>query len=312
MLILGLCCAAVSACTLTPKYKPDASVTHPAVGHPAPPSSAQQANASEAFTPYADVGSDPADALAPSMTQEDLLKACMNNLGFAGTSGAYGDVLQSQDTQPYGSWGYLGGAAEAEQDAFAPVLFVAGSSLFVDGNAARPSAAGEHAMNKCLSITGKFFATQMSGPLSLITTLGNDIQADMQHDPAVKSATRAWSACMAQNGYHMTNPASVVGLKAFAGQRIAAIGAGQAVTSASDALYQYKSDFNPSPSQRRALVAMAVADADCTQSTDLGGIWFAVQASYAQQIVNQNQQALNSAVTEYRTAYQKALAALPR
>jgi hypothetical protein len=62
---------------------------------------------------------------------------------------------------------------------------------------------------------------------------------------------------------------------------------------------------------RQAQLAAAVTDANCTQSADLAGIYFAVQASYEQQLVNANQQALTSAVRRYRTAYQKELAKLP-
>ena len=54
-----------------------------------------------------------------------------------------------------------------------------------------------------------------------------------------------------------------------------------------------------------------VTDANCTQSTDLAGIYFAVQASYEQQIVNANQQALNSAVQQYKAAYARELKKLP-
>ena len=54
-----------------------------------------------------------------------------------------------------------------------------------------------------------------------------------------------------------------------------------------------------------------VTDADCTDSTDLAGIYFAVQASYEQQIVNANQQALSTAVQQYRAAYAKEVNKLP-
>jgi hypothetical protein len=56
---------------------------------------------------------------------------------------------------------------------------------------------------------------------------------------------------------------------------------------------------------------VAVTDATCTDSSDLAGIYFAVQASYEQQIVNANQQALTTAVQQYRAAYAKELKNLP-
>ena len=65
-----------------------------------------------------------------------------------------------------------------------------------------------------------------------------------------------------------------------------------------------------SPSAQRAQLAAAVTDSGCAQSTDLAGIYFAVQASYEQQLVNANQQALTTAVRQYRAAYQRELAKL--
>jgi hypothetical protein len=53
-----------------------------------------------------------------------------------------------------------------------------------------------------------------------------------------------------------------------------------------------------------------VSDSGCTASTDLAGIYFAVQASYEQQLVNSNQQALNAAVRQYRAACKNELAEL--
>jgi len=66
-----------------------------------------------------------------------------------------------------------------------------------------------------------------------------------------------------------------------------------------------------SPAANQAQIAAAVTDATCTESADLAGIYFAVQASYEQQIVNANQQALNSAVQQYKAAYAKELKKLP-
>ena len=62
--------------------------------------------------------------------------------------------------------------------------------------------------------------------------------------------------------------------------------------------------------KNQAQIAMAVTDADCTQSADLAGIYFAVQASYEQQIVNLNQQQLNTAVEQYHAAYGKEVSKL--
>jgi hypothetical protein len=58
-------------------------------------------------------------------------------------------------------------------------------------------------------------------------------------------------------------------------------------------------------------IAMAVADADCTLTSDLSGIYFAVQASYEQQFVSANQQALNAGIRQYKAAFAHALKTMP-
>ena len=70
-------------------------------------------------------------------------------------------------------------------------------------------------------------------------------------------------------------------------------------------------DSQVSAAANQAQIAAAVTDAGCTDSTDLAGIYFAVQANYEQQIVNANQQALTTAVQQYRAAYAKELNKLP-
>jgi hypothetical protein len=67
----------------------------------------------------------------------------------------------------------------------------------------------------------------------------------------------------------------------------------------------------PTAAQNQQQIAMAVADANCTLSSDLAGIYFAVQASYEQQFVSANQQALNAGVRQYKAAFARELKALP-
>jgi uncharacterized protein YpuA (DUF1002 family) len=66
-----------------------------------------------------------------------------------------------------------------------------------------------------------------------------------------------------------------------------------------------------STAANQAQIATAATDANCTQSADLAGIYFAVQTSYEQQIVNENAQALNAAVQQYKAAYARELRKLP-
>jgi hypothetical protein len=134
------------------------------------------------------------------------------------------------------------------------------------------------------------------GPLAGIASLTNDILSDVAQDASVKSATTAWAACMATSGYSYSQPQTVFfqQIRAmYGGQRN--ISPGEPVSSAAN----------------EAQVAAAVTDAGCTQSADLAGIYFGVQASYEQQMVSANQQALAAAVRQYRAAYAGELGRLP-
>lgn len=65
LVILICCCAGLSACTAAASTGPVTAVSTPAVGRPAPPSSAQAALSRMAFTPYAALGQSDNDGLAP-------------------------------------------------------------------------------------------------------------------------------------------------------------------------------------------------------------------------------------------------------
>src|SRR6185295_19142257 len=67
----------------------------------------------------------------------------------------------------------------------------------------------------------------------------------------------------------------------------------------------------PTAAQNQTQIAMAVADANCTLSSDLSGVYFAVQASYGKQFVSANQQALNAGVRKYKAAFAHELKTMP-
>jgi hypothetical protein len=309
-LVLGLaacCCTALTACTAAAPKGPNTTVTTPSLGRPTPPASAQAALSSEAFTPYAALGLSDNDGLAPGESSYALAGPCMSAAGYPGVALGEGIVPISISlgadgglafTQPWGSWGYLG-AADAQQYGFLVPPGTALSTLGLGGGLAGnpPSvpAAEQAEGDKCGTIMQDFGNTTQDGALAGVAALSNDIDNDVAHDPAVKAASRAWSACMARNGYTFAQPQAVWGqeLRAMYGSGSISIGA------------------PVSTSAQQAQVAAAVTDADCTQSTDLAGIYFAVQASYEQQLVNANQQALAAAVKQYRAAYAKELAKLP-
>jgi hypothetical protein len=292
--LLTCCCAALTACTAAAPTGPDTSVTTPAVGRPPAPASAKAAVSSEAFTSYAALGLSSNDGLAPGKSFSTFAAACMTAAGYpsAGSSSVmasigvtiWGGLLAVGS--PWGGWGYLG-ATDAQQYGFIPPS----SALSALGFGAGPSSSAslsppeQAAAGKCTTIEQDLVHPVEDGPLAGITTLGNDILTDVGQDPAVQTATRAWSACMAKNGYSFPQPLAV-----YPKER-PPVNTSAPVSAAAN----------------QAQLATAVTDADCTQSSDLAGIYFAVQASYEQQLVTANQQALAAAVTQYRADYNKAL-----
>lgn len=308
VLLTGICCATLAACTADASSGPDVTVTDPAVGRPAPPDSVQAALSRMAFTPYAALGLSNNDGLAPGESTDELSSACMSAAGYPGaSSGAPLGVAISDAglsfSQPWGPWGYLG-LATAEQYGFLRPAGSALSSLGIDAsdpdtNPDSLPAAEQTAMGKCATIVEDFTNEVGNGPLAGIQTLTNDVYNDVQHDSQVKTATKAWSTCMARNGYSYPDPVTMFKSEL---RSLSGAGPGQSVVVGGTPV---------SASQNEAQIAMAVADANCTDSLDLAGIYFAVQASYEQQLVSANQQALGAAVQQYRADYQKYVSTLP-
>jgi hypothetical protein len=289
------CCAAITACTATAPKGPNSNATVPAVGKPAAPASEQAALSSEAFTPYAGLGAVSGDGLAPGETYQALHTACMNDAGYGQYATDVPFAIRANRglvfAQAAGPWGYIG-MSLAEQYAFnTPGDLGPAGALSPTSIASLPTAV-QAAGNKCFNIVIDFNNHEFANSLAGIETMNNEISGDVIHDPDFKKATTAWSACMAKNGY--TAP--------------------DADTFAQS---QQQRFFLPgsNPSQPAAptktQIAMAVTDAQCTQSTDLSGIYFAVQADYEQQFVTANQQALNVAVRHYKADYARELSKLP-
>ena len=297
--VLICCCAGLTACTAAAPKGPDVTVTTPSVGRPPAPDSAQAALSREAFTPYAGLGASTDDGLALGETYAALHTACMNDAGY----GQYADSAPFSYrantgltfAQPFGPWGYIG-TVEAVQYGFTAPSNDPRSGGPPPTSLTSLPASAQAAAGKCLNIVAEFnnaqFATSMAG----IETMNNVISTDVVQDPDFKTATKAWSACMTRNGYSSPDADTLMLQELDAvGLRGPAAGSGSAPTGAQD----------------KAQIATAVADAGCTQATDLAGIYFAVQASYEQQVVKANQQALNAAVRQYKAAYAKELSKLP-
>jgi hypothetical protein len=197
--------------------------------------------------------------------------------------------------QDYGPWGYLG-AADAAQYGFT----VASASDSLGGPAPRAGlpAAAQAAEGKCANIVAEFNDAQFATSLAGIETMNDVVSGDVVNDPEFKNSMKAWAACMARNGYASSDADNL------ALQELTAIGLRAAPGTTAPA-------SGPTAAQNKAQIATAVADADCTQAADSAGIYFAVQASYEQQVLDANQQALNAAVREYKADYAKELSKLP-
>ena len=304
LLLLTCCCAGLSACTAAATKGPDVAVSTPSVGRAQPPSSVQAALSSEAFTPYAALGQSNNDGLAPNQSGAALSSACMGVAGYPNSTNVpFGFNIGPANlsfAQPWGAWGYLG-AAEAQQYGFRAPAGSVLRNLGIDGagpgsNPAGLSRAEQAAIGKCATITQNFTNAMQKGPLAGIDTLTNDVYNDVTKDAQVSHAIQGWVACMAKNGYSFKQPETV-----FFTELQAMYGAKGGITP----------DSQVSAAANRAQIAAAVSDAGCTDATDLAGIYFAVQASYEQQIVNANASALAAAVRQYRAAYAKEVSKLP-
>jgi hypothetical protein len=302
VLLTGVCCAGLAACTTAGSSGPDVTVTDPSVGRPSPPDSVQAALSRMAFTPYAALGLSNNDGLAPNESTNAITEACMSAAGYPG-SGPVAiavsiNVAGLAFGQPWGAWGYLG-LATAQQWGFLRPPGSALSSLGIDNPSPGTSpqsypAAEQTAIGKCQTITQDFSNEVNNGPLAGIQSITNTLYNDIQDNAAIKNATKAWSACMARNGYTYPDPGT-----GFKDEMRSIFGGGPG------GVHINIGGSSVTATENQAQIAMAVTDANCTQSTDLAGIYFAVQASYEQQIVNANQQALSAAVQQYRADYQQ-------
>jgi hypothetical protein len=297
--LLICCCAGLAACTAAAPKGPDTTVTIHGVGRPPAPVSAQAALSSEALTPYFGLGAATDDGLAPGETYDALHAACMNDAGYGQYAHSTPYPVRANRgmafAQAYGPWGYIG-IADAVQYGFT----VATASDSLGGPSGPPAslpAAAQAAAGKCANIVAEFndaqFATSMAG----IETMNDVISTDVIQDPDFKNAMKDWSACMARNGYTSSDADTL------ANQELTALGLRGPATPGSGS--------GPTAAQNRAQIATAVTDADCTLTSDLAGIYFAVQASYEQQVIDANQQALNVAVREYKANYARELSRLP-
>jgi hypothetical protein len=304
---LLICAAALTACTASGPKGPAATVTTPAVGRPPAPASVAAAMASEAFTAYAALGAADNDGLAPGDTYDALHTACMEDAGYGQYASEVAVPIRANRglgfPQAWGPWGYVGTALAAEEGFMAPEGGP-GGGVPVGGSGGGPlggnlPAGAQAAAGKCFNISQNFNNATLAHYLSIVETLNNYIGADVINDGEFHAATQRWSACMAKQGFHSSDAISFaqqvqeeLRQRSAPGQNTVAPG-------------------QPTAAQNQTQIAEAVADANCTLSSDLSGVYFAVQANYEKQFVSANQQALDAGVRAYKAAFAHELKIMP-
>ena len=304
---LLVCCAVITACTASGPKGPAATVTTPAVGRPPAPASVAAAMASEAFTAYAALGAADNDGLAPGDTYDALHTACMEDAGYGQYASEVGYPIRANRglgfPQAWGPWGYVGTALAAEEGFMAPEGGPGGGGPVAGpggGPVGNLPTGAQAAAGKCFNILQNFNNATLARYLSIVETLNNYIGSEVINDGEFHAAMHRWSACMAKQGFHSSDADT------FAQQ--AQIMLGQRPASGQN---PNGPPGQPTAAQNQTQIAMAVADANCTLSSDLSGVYFAVQADYEKQFVSTNQQALNAGIREYKAAFAKALKTMP-
>lgn len=308
MLAVAACGLALAGCGSSAPQGPNTSVTAPTgIGRPPAPATAEAAFAQAAFTPYAGLGSLYNDGLAPDESFAALAADCATTAGYPqlATSGDLPVSIHigaSLTLSPdYGQFGYLS-MAQAKQSGFQPdgslIGLATGSAPTGGGDIDSLPAAEQAVALKCAEVEQNFETQQDKTSMAVIQTLTQDILSDVQNDADVHQATQAWHTCMATNGYDYATPSAAFqdAIQKYIGAKQAGSGGGNWVQS--------------TPTENSAQIALAVTDAQCTQTSDLGGIYFAVLSSYEKQIVDLNLTRLTAAVQDYRTGYQKAVSAM--
>jgi hypothetical protein len=301
---LLICGVALTACTANGPKGPAATVTTPAVGRRPAPASVAAAMASEAFTAYAALGAADNDGLAPGDTYDALHTACMEDAGYGQYASEVAVPIRANRgmgfPQAWGPWGYVGTALAAEEGFMAPEGGPGGGVPVGGPLGGNLPAGAQAAAGKCFNISQNFNNATLAHYLSIVETLNNYIGADVINDGEFHAATRRWSACMAKQGFHAADADSFAQqAQVMLGQRLAP---GQNPNGPPG---------QPTAAQNQTQIAEAVADANCTLSSDLSGVYFAVQADYEKQFVSANQQALNAGIREYKAAFAKTLKTMP-
>ncbi|MBV2152295.1 hypothetical protein [Kitasatospora sp. SUK 42] len=192
-----------------------------------------------------------------------LVVSCMHRAGFSAFTGDGLQAAQPPDNAtalPAGPWGYLGAEAAATLGFHPPKRTAPRPD-------AAPVGAGE-AYDNARVDCDRQAAEQLGSPpaagAELVGRLFDESMKAAAKDARVVAATRAWTVCMTAAGFEAATP---------------------------DELAR---KYQTTPEATPAELAAARADADCTATSNLAGLWFAVLAGYQRQLIDRNAQALTA------------------
>ncbi|MER7756428.1 hypothetical protein [Kitasatospora sp. NPDC097643] len=209
-----------------------------------------------------------------------LVAKCMHTAGYAAFTqeeavGSRGPV-DNTTAMPAGAFGYLPESVAAVRGFHGPKpVAVPPPRRVVTG-------AEESALQECVRSTAARLAPPDQGGSELVGRLFGEAQAALDKDTRVRDAGQAWTGCMAGAGFPDVTPSGLVD--------------------------RYRATAGTTPDPGPEELAAARADAACTTSTNLAGIWFTALAGYQKQLVAANEQGL----AEYRKRYQEYQAQLAR
>lgn len=246
-LVTGAAAVAVllCACSAGSRQSPDATVTPPPLDGARAPASLSAALAALPLAAY-----EPSDALRRSVHKAvGILEiACMKQRGYHGFRPA--PAVRSPGTVPGGAgpFGYVN-AGYAVRRGFRPPERTAAAEGGDPAKTRVSMACLARAQQKVI-LTPRPLIRKDQG---LLFGLYLKSESDAIDDKRVQAATRAWAACMKADGFNDGNPGLLAG-----------------------------ESWPGTPSARE--IATAKADAACTSSANLAGIYFAALAGYEREL----------------------------
>lgn len=210
-----------------------------------------------------------------------VVAGCMRAAGYAEFSreDAVAEGVRPGDAGalPAGAFGYLPESVAAVQGFHAPAVPAAAAPRRA------VTGAEEGALQECVKSSHARLVPPDAGGSELVNRLFGESQAALERDPRVGAAVRSWADCMDRAGFPGVTPAGLVDR------------------------YRAKAAATPAPTQEE--LAAARADAACTTTANLAGIWFTVLAGYQRQLIAAHQEEL-AAYRDSHREYQAKLAEL--